>query len=111
MCCSLGATRSDAVHADSSGKIGERLYRVHKYFLVHESAFFRDMIALPQGGPGADGAAPVERQSEEHPIMLADTTELEFDSILEFLYFRCATYPRAKYTSVEDDDNIFWTTV
>src|SRR5882762_2985145 len=29
-------------------QIGERVYRVHKYFLIRESSFFRDMFSLPQ---------------------------------------------------------------
>jgi len=68
-------------------QIGERVYRVHKYFLIRESSFFRDMFSLPQGDSNTDSAASVEGQSVEHPIVLADTTELEFDSILEYLYF------------------------
>jgi BTB/POZ domain len=73
-------------------QIGKRLYRVHKYFLVRESSFFRDMFSLPQGDLSLSGVAPVEGHSVEHPIVLAETTELEFDSILEFLYFGCVLY-------------------
>ncbi|KAH9171813.1 hypothetical protein EDB89DRAFT_1968798 [Lactarius sanguifluus] len=31
-------------------KVEDQIYRVHRYFLVRESDFFRDMFSLPQRG-------------------------------------------------------------
>jgi len=50
------------------------------------------MFALLQGDPELNSTVPVEGLSEERPIVLADTTELGFDSILRFLYYRCVAY-------------------
>jgi len=45
------------------------------------------MFSLPQAETDVNGMTHVEGQTEEHPIVLADTTELEFDNLLEYLYF------------------------
>ncbi|EIM87250.1 uncharacterized protein STEHIDRAFT_56499, partial [Stereum hirsutum FP-91666 SS1] len=58
------------------------IYKIHRYFLIRESVVFRDMFSVPQGE-----IETVEGQSDENPIMVADTTRAEFDSLLRFLYF------------------------
>ncbi|KAH9000722.1 hypothetical protein EDB86DRAFT_2802057, partial [Lactarius hatsudake] len=64
-------------------KVEDQIYRVHRYFLVRESDFFRDMFSLPQGS-----SARVEGVDDEHPICIPDTTTAtEFENLLWFLYF------------------------
>ncbi|THH19336.1 hypothetical protein EW146_g1808 [Bondarzewia mesenterica] len=63
-------------------RIDERLYRVHRYLLIRESGFFRDMFSCPSGD-----TQDVEGLTDENPIILAGTTKMEFESVLQFLYF------------------------
>jgi hypothetical protein len=62
-------------------QIEDCLYKIHRYFLTRESSFFRDMFFLP--------ATSDEGKSDANPIVLFQTTILEFDSLLEHFYFRC----------------------
>ncbi|KAI9459228.1 hypothetical protein BJY52DRAFT_388929 [Lactarius psammicola] len=63
-------------------RVENQIYKVHRYFLVRESEFFRDLFSLPQGG-----SARVEGVDDEHPIYIPDTTTAEFENLLRFLYF------------------------
>ncbi|KAF8273658.1 hypothetical protein EI94DRAFT_1165465 [Lactarius quietus] len=63
-------------------KVESQIYRIHRYFLVRESEFFRDLFSLPQGA-----AARVEGVDDEHPIFIPGTTIAEFDGLLRFFYF------------------------
>ncbi|KAH8997942.1 hypothetical protein EDB92DRAFT_2024812, partial [Lactarius akahatsu] len=60
-------------------KVEQQLFKVHCYFLVRESEFFRGLFSLPQG----DSA----RVESEHPICIPDTTIAELKSLLRFFYF------------------------
>jgi len=64
-------------------QVERNTYRIHRYFLVRESLFFRDLFSLPQSGD----AKFVEGSDDEHPITLPDTTASEFEGLLRFLYF------------------------
>ncbi|KAI0251873.1 hypothetical protein BJV78DRAFT_1207359 [Lactifluus subvellereus] len=64
-------------------QVERNTYKVHRYFLVRESPFFRDLFSLPQSGD----TTVVEGSDDEHPIFLPDTAVSEFESLLRFLYF------------------------
>ncbi|KAI0251869.1 hypothetical protein BJV78DRAFT_1207337 [Lactifluus subvellereus] len=63
-------------------QVGQRTYKIHRYFLIRESSFFRDMFSLPQGD-----SSGVEGADETQPIIIPDTTTTEFDCLLRFFYF------------------------
>lgn len=63
-------------------KVDQQIYKIHRYFLVRESEFFKDMFSLPQGD-----SASVEGENDEHPIPIPDTTMAGFKSLLRFFYF------------------------
>ncbi|KAI0317366.1 hypothetical protein OF83DRAFT_1058793 [Amylostereum chailletii] len=65
-------------------RIGVRFYKVHRYFLIRESEFFRNMFELPRPPEGQD-VSP-EGTDDEHAIELVGVTALELESFLQFLY-------------------------
>ncbi|KAI0267509.1 hypothetical protein BC834DRAFT_968992 [Gloeopeniophorella convolvens] len=67
-------------------QVEEQLYRINCYFLERESQFFRDMFSLPQGDSAAH-TGTMEGKDDDHPIKLAGTTVVEFDSLLRFFHF------------------------
>jgi len=62
--------------------VEERLFRVHRYFFEWESEFFRSMFSLPSGD------AVTEGKSDDKPIPLPGVTIRQFESLLDFFYFR-----------------------
>ncbi|KAH9993330.1 hypothetical protein BJV74DRAFT_833568 [Russula compacta] len=86
------ASVGDALHQHTSPfyfedsqvvlQIEEQKYKVHRYFLIRESVFFNDMFSLPQSGD----PATVEG-SDDNPVKLANTPTVEFESLLQFIYF------------------------
>jgi BTB/POZ domain len=69
-------------------QVEDCLYRIHRFYLVTESSFFRDMLSLPNTGS--------EGQSDDNPIFLHQTNRMEFDSLLEYFYFGCASLTRTR---------------
>ncbi len=63
-------------------KVEQRTYKVHRYFLVRESVFFRDLFSLPQGD-----STSLEGVDDEHPICIPNTPINEFENLLRFFYF------------------------
>ncbi|KAI0057836.1 hypothetical protein BV25DRAFT_1830754 [Artomyces pyxidatus] len=63
--------------------LGKTLYKVHRYFLIRESHFFRDMFSLPP----TDEHAHIEGMDDVHAIVLTGVTNFEFESILDFFYY------------------------
>jgi len=63
-------------------KVEQKIYKIHRYFLVRESEFFQDLFSLPQGD-----SASVEGVDDEHPICVPDTPIKEFENLLRFFYF------------------------
>jgi hypothetical protein len=63
-------------------KVEEKIYKIHRYFLIRESEFFEDLFSLPQGD-----SETVEGRDDEHPICVPDTPIKEFDNLLRFFYF------------------------
>ncbi|KAI0694139.1 hypothetical protein BC835DRAFT_1415524 [Cytidiella melzeri] len=61
--------------------VERRLFKVHKYFLVRDSEFFRGLFACPTP-PGHDP----EGSCDSKPITLHDVTEHEFRCLLRFFY-------------------------
>ncbi|KAH9020030.1 hypothetical protein EDB85DRAFT_2153338 [Lactarius pseudohatsudake] len=72
----------DPFYFDDSQVVEQQLFKVHRYFLVRESEFFRGLFSLPQGD-----SARVEGVDDEHPICIPDTTIAELKSLLRFFYF------------------------
>ena len=60
----------------------QKIYKIHRHFLVRESEFFQDLFSLPQGD-----SASAEGVDDENPICVPDTPTKEFDSLLRFFYF------------------------
>ncbi|KAH9171815.1 hypothetical protein EDB89DRAFT_1051927 [Lactarius sanguifluus] len=60
-------------------KVEQQLFKVHRYFLVRESTYFRVLFFL-QGDPASG-------KDDEHPICIPDTTIAELKSLLQFFYF------------------------
>lgn len=58
------------------------LYKVHRYFLIRESAFFKDMFSLPQGQ-----SEQAEGLSDKIPITLSGATQEEIGDLFQYLYF------------------------
>ncbi|KAJ3555819.1 hypothetical protein NM688_g2366 [Phlebia brevispora] len=63
-------------------KVENRLFRVHRYFFIRESAIFRDMFLLPSGA-----TREVDGMSDERPVVLPGVTIEEFENLLKFFYF------------------------
>jgi len=61
--------------------IGGDIYRIHKYFLVRDSAVFADMLSLPS----SHGEEP-EGSSDDNPIELKGQDKADFDCFLSFFY-------------------------
>ncbi|OBZ76036.1 hypothetical protein A0H81_03086 [Grifola frondosa] len=57
-----------------------RFFKVHRYFLIRESEFFRTLFQLPSGEKDAEG------RTDETAIPLHDVKRCEFESFLDFLY-------------------------
>src|SRR5258706_7761947 len=62
-------------------QVEDCLYRVHHCFLVRESSVFHDMLSLPNTAN--------EGRSDNNPIILHQTTRMEFESLLEYFYSGC----------------------
>jgi len=62
--------------------VEDRLFRVHRYFFEWESDLFKDMFTLPAGD------VLVEGKSDETALSLPGVTVRQFESLLDFLYFR-----------------------
>ncbi|RXW13107.1 hypothetical protein EST38_g12747 [Candolleomyces aberdarensis] len=68
------------------------LHRVPRFALVKHSEMFSDMFQLPQpgqldGGSGSGVSSSAEGSSDENPIRIPECfTNLEFESLLEFIY-------------------------
>jgi hypothetical protein len=62
-------------------KVEQKIYKIHRHFLVRESEFFQDLFSLPQGD-----SANVEGV-DENPICVPDTPTKEFENLLRFFYF------------------------
>lgn len=62
--------------------VEERLFRVHRYFFEWESDFFKSMFSLPSGN------AITEGMSDDTAIPLPGVTIRQFESLLDFFYFR-----------------------
>ncbi|KAI0088337.1 hypothetical protein BDY19DRAFT_950387 [Irpex rosettiformis] len=61
--------------------VERRLFKVHRYFLVRDSEFFRGMFACPTP-PGEEP----EGTSDSRPISLHGVTHHEFRCLLRFFY-------------------------
>ncbi|GBE83340.1 hypothetical protein SCP_0503880 [Sparassis crispa] len=61
--------------------VENHLFKVHRYFLVRESDFFRTMFELPPG------ETPAEGQTDDKAIPLPGVTRREFECLLDFLYY------------------------
>ncbi|KAJ7450818.1 hypothetical protein FB451DRAFT_1410140 [Mycena latifolia] len=59
---------------------GNRLFKVHRHFLVQESPVFECMFLCPSGGSDPDGF------SNERAIPLHGVTAIEFETLLDFFY-------------------------
>jgi hypothetical protein len=68
-------------------KVEHRLFRVHRHFLAEDSPIFSSMFSLPRGAQYSSTAA-AEGTSDANPIYLAGVTELEFGTLLRFIYRR-----------------------
>jgi hypothetical protein len=64
-------------------QVGEKKYKVHRYFLTRESEFFKDLFSLPQSGD----SATVEGSDDNNPIKLPETPNEEIDNLLRFFYY------------------------
>jgi len=62
--------------------IEDQLFRVHRYFFEWESDFFKSMFTLPSGDKMVEGT------SDETALFLPGVTVRQFESLLDFLYFR-----------------------
>jgi hypothetical protein len=65
-------------------QIENRLFRVHRHFLVQGSEIFRDMFS--QAGMCEGAATAVEGMSEDKPIVLSQVTVKEFKALSRFFY-------------------------
>ncbi|TCD64997.1 hypothetical protein EIP91_003364 [Steccherinum ochraceum] len=74
--------------------VENRLFKVHKYFLVRESECFETMFQLPPGPSVA-----TEGKSDGTPIILPDVTAEEFEHVLDFFYSGMYEVPKRKDTS------------
>ena len=66
-------------------QVEDRLFRVHRYFLVRESLLFQDMFPLPSGDIAAEG------QDDHYPVCLPEVKKQEFVSFMRFLYYGYVT--------------------
>ncbi|KAJ7878119.1 hypothetical protein B0H14DRAFT_2342110 [Mycena olivaceomarginata] len=60
--------------------VGNRLFKVHRHFLVKESEVFHWMFACPSGSSGPDGF------SDDRAIPLLGVTPVEFGALLDYFY-------------------------
>jgi hypothetical protein len=70
-------------------QVENQKYKIHRYFLVRESEFFRDLFILPQ----PEDTTGVEGSDDEHPIILPETTIVETENLLRFFYFGYGSVP------------------
>lgn len=69
----------------SVSQVADRVYKVHRYFLIRESLFFEEMFAWLQT-QAADSVYP-QGQSDATAVPLDDVSQVEMDSLLTYLYF------------------------
>jgi len=62
-------------------QVEDTLFRVHRYFFIRESAFFRSKLPHPPP-PGEF----TKGSSDVHPLVLEDTLEVEFERFLWVFY-------------------------
>ncbi|KZT64218.1 hypothetical protein DAEQUDRAFT_732884 [Daedalea quercina L-15889] len=60
--------------------VEDRLFKVHKYFLVRESLLLHDLFPLPSGNAVEEG------KDDYHPIRLDAVKMQEFTSLMRFFY-------------------------
>ncbi|KAJ3573044.1 hypothetical protein NP233_g2674 [Leucocoprinus birnbaumii] len=61
--------------------VEDRLFRVHRYYLLAESQFFQDMFSIPPArGQRAEG------QSDARAVTLPDVKAVEFEALMDYLY-------------------------
>jgi BTB/POZ domain len=70
-------------------QVENQKYKIHRYFLVRESEFFKDLFNLPQ----PEGTTGVEGSDDEHPLVLPETTIVELENLLRFFYFGYGSVP------------------
>ncbi|KAI0280355.1 hypothetical protein BGY98DRAFT_328407 [Russula aff. rugulosa BPL654] len=66
-------------------QVENRLFRVHRHFLVENSLLFSSMFTLPQGDQQVSSMA-AEGTSDANPIYLSGVTEFEFETLIRFFY-------------------------
>ncbi|KAH9915884.1 uncharacterized protein B0H18DRAFT_1039567 [Fomitopsis serialis] len=79
--CLMAPTRHDQFYFDDGNIIflvEDKVFKVHRYFLVRESPVFRDMFSMESD----------EGQSDDKPVLLEGTNSLGFASLLACFYPR-----------------------
>ena len=66
-------------------QVENTLFRIHRYFLERDSAFFKEFFQRTM----ANGAG----KTDESAIRLDDVSRREFECLLQFLYHGCVFQP------------------
>ena len=65
-------------------KVEDRLFKIHRYFLQRESAFFQQLFKLPQSEGSEEGT------TDGQPILLGSSMQVtlkEMEAFLNFVYY------------------------
>jgi len=70
-----------ALSEAESQQVEDTLFRVHRYFLIRESAYFRSKLSHPPS-PGDSSTG----SSDNNPLVLEDALKVEFERFLWVFY-------------------------
>ena len=70
-----------ALSEAESQQVEDKLFRIHRYFLTRESAYFRAKLPHPPSpGDSSKGS------SDDNPLVLEDTLKVDFERFLWVFY-------------------------
>lgn len=70
-----------ALSEAESQQVEDTLFRMHRYFLTRDSAYFRNILPSPPS-PGD----PFKGSSDNNPLVLEDTLKVDFERFLWVFY-------------------------